>query len=667
MRIGFLVGLMWLIFQSCVPPSKEVKSDVIIDMDLPEVQKLIDFQDKLTSDSLFPYLHSDDPTLQYLAIRAFASIKDKNSIDSIIPFLNDNNMDIRSIAAYALGQIGDEVATESLIESFVDQDTLDVDNILNANILEALGKISNEAIMANVASVESYRPDDTILLTGQVRSLYRFGLRNIKNQDATNTMMKYILDDTYPKEVRVMAGNYLARNTELDLVLYRDDLVRLLKREKNPHVRMCIAIAFRNLKDDASLAKIILENYELEKDYRVKIYMIRALGSFPYINVIEPIMEMIKDPNIHIASSAAQYLIDHGNASDSYLYRGLIQEDLPWQVKSKLYESVMLHTPIYYTRVKYGLSQEILVLINNTDNVYEKAAYINALSRDPYQYTNLLSLEAGSNVEKTAVAEGLKNQVSNANFIKAFGGNYIRIARAIGDSLIVKAKEGDPGVIVALSGLLKNKNFDWNKMIRDTSWQEDILESMTLPEDLEAFNELQSAIAALNGKEFLPSNPEYNHPIDWTLLSTITDSSRLVIKTSKGNFTLKMFKDEAPGSVANFVKLCQTDYYDGKVFHRVVPNFVIQGGCPIGDGYGALDYTIRSELSPLYYNDEGYIGMASAGNHTEGVQFFITHSPTPHLDGRYTIFGKVVDGMETIHEIQIGDRIIDAILTTKLN
>jgi cyclophilin family peptidyl-prolyl cis-trans isomerase len=105
------------------------------------------------------------------------------------------------------------------------------------------------------------------------------------------------------------------------------------------------------------------------------------------------------------------------------------------------------------------------------------------------------------------------------------------------------------------------------------------------------------------------------------------------------------------------MQLSRDGFYDGLNFHRVVPNFVIQGGCPRGDGYGSLDYSIRSELPPLHYDDEGYIGMASAGNHTEGTQFFITHSPTPHLDGNYTIFGKVESGMNIVHQIQMGDQI----------
>ena len=86
----------------------------------------------------------------------------------------------------------------------------------------------------------------------------------------------------------------------------------------------------------------------------------------------------------------------------------------------------------------------------------------------------------------------------------------------------------------------------------------------------------------------------------------------------------------------------------------------MQGGCPRGDGYGALDYTIRSEIGLAWYDKEGYLGMASAGPDTEGTQFFITHSPAPHLDGNYTIFGRVTSGMDVVNQLQPGD-VIDQV------
>jgi cyclophilin family peptidyl-prolyl cis-trans isomerase len=114
---------------------------------------------------------------------------------------------------------------------------------------------------------------------------------------------------------------------------------------------------------------------------------------------------------------------------------------------------------------------------------------------------------------------------------------------------------------------------------------------------------------------------------------------------------------EAPGTVMSIARLVEEGYYDGKLFHRVVPNFVIQTGCPNGDGWGGLDFTMRSEFTELMYTS-GTVGMASAGQDTESCQWFITHSPTPHLNGRYTIFAYVTSGMDVVQNIEVGDRII---------
>jgi cyclophilin family peptidyl-prolyl cis-trans isomerase len=106
------------------------------------------------------------------------------------------------------------------------------------------------------------------------------------------------------------------------------------------------------------------------------------------------------------------------------------------------------------------------------------------------------------------------------------------------------------------------------------------------------------------------------------------------------------------------VKLVRKGFYKGLTFHRVIPNFVVQGGDPRGDGWGGPGYAIRSEFSLVNF-ERGMVGIASAGKDTEGCQFFITHSPAPHLDGRYTIFAKVVEGQDVVDRIQVGDTITD--------
>jgi cyclophilin family peptidyl-prolyl cis-trans isomerase len=139
-------------------------------------------------------------------------------------------------------------------------------------------------------------------------------------------------------------------------------------------------------------------------------------------------------------------------------------------------------------------------------------------------------------------------------------------------------------------------------------------------------------------------------------VQTLKADQKVLLRTNKGEITLQLFVEEAPGSVANFVELVKQGFYNGKNFHRVVPNFVVQGGCPRGDGWGGSDYTIRSEFADLHY-EEGTVGLASAGKDTESCQWFITHNRVPHLDGRYTIFAKVVSGMDVAHQLQISDKI----------
>ena len=132
------------------------------------------------------------------------------------------------------------------------------------------------------------------------------------------------------------------------------------------------------------------------------------------------------------------------------------------------------------------------------------------------------------------------------------------------------------------------------------------------------------------------------------------------IKTAKGIMKLKFYEDDAPGTVANFIKLAKDGYYDGLTFHRVIPDFVIQGGCPDGTGAGGPGYTIKCELDgENQYHDRGVLSMAHAGRDTGGSQFFVCHSRTntAHLDRNHTCFGKVYEGLEVIDQIKEGDKI----------
>ena len=132
--------------------------------------------------------------------------------------------------------------------------------------------------------------------------------------------------------------------------------------------------------------------------------------------------------------------------------------------------------------------------------------------------------------------------------------------------------------------------------------------------------------------------------------------TRAIMETEKGKINLELFDSDAPNTVKNFVELSEKGFYDGLNFHRVIPDFMIQGGCPEGTGTGGPGYKIKCEINSNKHL-EGTLSMAHAGKDTGGSQFFICHSPQPHLDGVHTTFGKTED-MDIVNAICKGDKII---------
>jgi peptidyl-prolyl cis-trans isomerase B (cyclophilin B) len=129
---------------------------------------------------------------------------------------------------------------------------------------------------------------------------------------------------------------------------------------------------------------------------------------------------------------------------------------------------------------------------------------------------------------------------------------------------------------------------------------------------------------------------------------------KAIIETDKGTMVIELFEKEAPNTVDNFVKLINKGFYNGLTFHRVIPNFMIQGGCPKGNGTGGPGYSIKCEINPRKHLT-GTLSMAHAGKNTGGSQFFITHSPQPHLDGVHTVFGQVIEGQDVVNKIRPKD------------
>ena len=136
----------------------------------------------------------------------------------------------------------------------------------------------------------------------------------------------------------------------------------------------------------------------------------------------------------------------------------------------------------------------------------------------------------------------------------------------------------------------------------------------------------------------------------------LTRKYRARFKTEKGDIVVELYADRAPLTVENFINLARAGFYDGTTFHRVIPGFMAQGGDPTGTGTGGPGYQFGDEFHPsLRHDAPGVLSMANAGPGTNGSQFFITHGPTPHLDNKHTVFGRVTEGMDVVHALRERD------------
>ncbi|HEY0977626.1 MAG TPA: peptidylprolyl isomerase, partial [Flavobacteriales bacterium] len=289
---------------------------------------------------------------------------------------------------------------------------------------------------------------------------------------------------------------------------------------------------------------------------------------------------------------------------------------------------------------------------------YIRAALIDVATKDP-QGIPVDSMVAlfSRDVHPVLRQAGLQGAIRHARDVMARSRYATREAQyaQLGQVLRAAIATGDAGLISAAAEELAKEEPDAIRVMLDPVTERKALEALAPIRDLEARLLLQQVVAKRDGS-VPPANqrPAFNHPIAKDRLRALEQGQQYRIVTTQGEVIIATDVNGCPGTSLAFDSLVVAGYYNGRSFHRMVPNFVVQGGCPRGDGYGGMDWTLRTEIGWKPFT-AGSVGLASAGPDTESCQFFITHSATPHLDGRYTRFGEVVSGMDVVWKLRVGD------------
>ncbi len=587
-----------------------------------------------------------EPTIRAQAAMTLGRIGDTVATAALTTALDDADQSVQRSVAFALGELQDTTAAPALVAR------------LNAGktdweTIEALSKLgsSNAFTALYDLLIKPNLPDETAHHILQV--IWRFNKTDVVSMAA-------VLSQSPNVKTRQMAAFCLSRlkTPAADPALFS------LLDDADPYTR-ALAIGglqgvdyqYQAKKDGPQRKKV----YALlgDKDIQVQINTLRALGrpSFQPLTDLKPIIALAQTGHPNVRLTAIELLAKAKDASVLPILAGMLAKGEPrlQQICLNAYTDIAGPDALpiltqYTDHANWRVRDAVAENLGKIDSTAAIIPLLQKLYNDPEQTVEATALGVLAEKNAPGATDLLWEKLAR-------GGLMTRI-------IALGALAGRPDSVKLVPVLAKEYEQPAKMDVDFRRQMAEALAGIKSPEALallrkmtadsvyivrrEAANHLQKAtgeqvvVAPVNTGKTLA---DYER-----LLQKSSASPTARIKTNKGDISLRLFSADAPLTVENFVTLARKGFYNGLTFHRVVPNFVIQAGCPLGNGWGGPDYEIRCEVNRHLY-ERGAVGMALSGKDTGGSQFFITHSPQPHLDGGYTVFGQVMDGLDVVDQI----------------
>lgn len=652
------------------------------------------------------------------AALAAGRIGDERAVSSLsILLANDKSTAVRAMAAFALGETESMSATEPLLTALRRGDE---QALVRARIVEALGKVAaalpeteverrravGEAIL-NALSLEAQpgmKRQREVVLKGLTAAL------RVRPANAGAVVAQFLTDAD--ARIRADAGNTLTR---LKAKEGGEQLRAMLMGETDAVARANAARALGAAEDKAAF-EVLLARSSSDADERVRVSSLRAIGALKDTRAVAPLLG--RGSALLVAYRAAKArgiarpaemneLLEVATALGRILPNTGDARAIEWLREFREAQEVVdPETEIAFARIApsaYLRERPFNKLADETTRVWLFADWRRAssLAQGLNEIAGITAEAAGNSViglqadaqlflramlddarlpalaapdvlralaalKPNDLGELMRKQISTKDFIvrataaELLGGlppDEANVA-SLSEALPVAMKdEMNDAALAILDALAKQKTARANEALKTALESTDYLlrrRAVALLKENDA-GDFSARIATVASR---------NTEADYIrALARRNTRTRALVKTEKGEFTIELLPEDAPLTVDNFVQLARRGYFNGVAFHRVVPNFVIQGGDPRGDGNGGPGYQIRCEINEVEYA-RGAVGMALSGKDTGGSQWFVTHSPQPHLDGGYTVFGLVAEKeMAVVDGIARGDKILSVTIT----
>ena len=651
-------------------------------------------------DGLRNLLSSPNAAIRKRAALAAGRIGNEDAINTLTPLLEkDADVSVRAMAAFALGEIESEKAANALMAVLKNQ-TGPAE--VRVRVVEALGKIAGALPREQEARQREIGAAILVGLNPADQATIQFGVTALMRARATGAAKTIANFLAHPNaRVRADAANALAR---LRLKDGNDQLRKLVASDPDPIVRANAARVLGATEDKQSFDALVARAIG-DGDSRVRVSAIRALASLKDPRAAEPLLKRTTELNesLEIANTLGRLLAQkEDQAAIAFLRKineplnhtapevelafvriapatYLAQFGTGDEARKKVQETILLNWRAA-SGIAAGLG-EFAALPDTTPNKAELAASAQSLLRAMLDYRNsgltintlvavhseyaipdvLRALAAFKPQDLASVAIG---QLKESDvIIRGTAADLLgdlppseEITRALAAAWPQAANDTlNDAALSILDTLGKQKTAAANDLVKEALKSGDHLIRRRAVAILKTngAGDFSSQIGTVQSRN---TDADYKRA-----LARIGKSTLAVVTTNTGSFTIDLLPEDAPLTVDNFVQLAQRDYFRNITIHRVVPNFVIQDGDPRGDGNGGPGYTIRCEINQVLY-DRAAVGMALSGKDTGGSQWFVTHSPQPHLDGGYTVFGRVVTGMDVVDKIVRGDVIQSVVI-----
>jgi len=599
------------------------------------------------------FLRSVDPAVRRRAALACGSLQDTAALGALLAAVTDSDTAVAEAAAFAVGQTAGRLPAAErgrLCDGLITHTLAAARD--GGRLTEEIGKFAAPSELAELVARAGER--DTV---HTAMAVARCAIRGVTAPAAT-TYLLGLLRGRGPVPWQVAYA--LQRIGDVPETRENVPAVLSMAVSGDPLVRMNLAALLGKLHAGDACLNALVSLASRDADWRVRVNAIRALALFPAggrPDVVPVFARAFRDRSFNVALAALaafppQGFVE-GTQGPSARALALLREmaanvggRYAWQLQgeaaSALSRIEKSASPLRAAGARGGRPELRAMLLRAAGTTGDTAA------------EQFLCSAARSSDPRIACAalDGLGEAARRAAARRSECDSVVSLSlRALGS--------GDPAIVATAAGLLGDSLF------RRSSSEGPLLgalKGLRDPGDIEAIQDVLGALRSVTGRDCAadaPAMPERSPAAaDSALRGWTGKEIRVTLATSRGDILIALDSDGAPFTVTSMLRLSRAGFYRRLTFHRVVPNFVVQGGDPRGDGWGGPPYTLRSEFSTARYG-RGTVGIASAGKDTEGSQFFITHSPQPHLDGRYTVVGRVLKGMAVVDALRVGDRIID--------